>query len=959
MNDDIWAKLIYFEQNRRLAKAYVSAPVLTIDGSSNGLDGFRIGLNGIENDYRNLDSMACLRSIGQGIKLKIDAQGNILVRRNGSPTSSATSAEHRCKVYIKSWAPIGKPTDPIVDRRHRKLEPPARNLKPTKVIELEDCRRSSESQSQAYKLFDMDKFRLKLEYLRCHEAFDEFDYNSFDWRECVSVISFVGPNASQIELSGDSLLLGSSWIMLINIIAIDMLNNLICNEIGSRRFKRSTILMQNNLYPGDKTNHNQISSYDSGHSNGLRQGRNDLSGADLLGKPNEHAELDENSQMSLDERVRRISKLATSMGSKFGVDKGNEQRRSNLALNSSAGSAAIYTTFDSKFINRSRAQTSGSSSTSDYQQTSHKSPSRGSRAGWLNGIEGLQYGNRDWNNKHSSRSKASQLSQSNLDLSQRRWGPKPIVSSAFRMNYDDELESNEIVKSMGKPKHPKITAKNSGDLSSNQKSTEQNGVGKPKISNASLDSSSAASSSSSGCVESYDYFLTGNSSSSMSSSTTSNNEPKRQQATANDSEHSDQNQKQKQKTPEPDDGSKVESGSSGILGASSSTSSCDDCQASGKRNLDSKYQQTPIRADEKTTTNSKDNIIIDDCINSPKSLKAAKKSGRTNCNAQASSLAYPTRRGYRIKKNIEPAEAEVGAQLHSSSQSISGSMSSLPLPPPSCVDTDRLCCRKLESPYYCTPELLDPTCCCGCVAVAVASSSYDHLCGSLSASLNDCDQCRDAECSLNDNIAKNPLGFCVQQDSDLMACQMAAANSNNNKSRSRLGYKRRPNGQQPMDSKRQNGQERSKSLVCNKRNHNFQNSNQILHLNESDAKRPTNLADARLLCSIKQPDAESKENVLETPTPPTPTPTDSVNNNNNNNCRWSDRRRKYGKIISKFIHPFQHSGQQQAVKNMQQQNGSTRTNGDAIGCDAKTCGRWLTDKPSDSRIDLSKGCMQC
>ena len=36
------------ERNRRIAKAYARAPILTITGSAEGFDGYKIGLNGFE-----------------------------------------------------------------------------------------------------------------------------------------------------------------------------------------------------------------------------------------------------------------------------------------------------------------------------------------------------------------------------------------------------------------------------------------------------------------------------------------------------------------------------------------------------------------------------------------------------------------------------------------------------------------------------------------------------------------------------------------------------------------------------------------------------------------------------------------------------------------------------------------------------------------------------------------------
>ena len=39
IDDEIWAKIIVFERNRRVAKAYARVGVLTIHGSDVGFDG--------------------------------------------------------------------------------------------------------------------------------------------------------------------------------------------------------------------------------------------------------------------------------------------------------------------------------------------------------------------------------------------------------------------------------------------------------------------------------------------------------------------------------------------------------------------------------------------------------------------------------------------------------------------------------------------------------------------------------------------------------------------------------------------------------------------------------------------------------------------------------------------------------------------------------------------------------
>lgn len=41
IDDEIWAKIIVFEGNRRVAKAYARAPILTINNSDDGFDGMR------------------------------------------------------------------------------------------------------------------------------------------------------------------------------------------------------------------------------------------------------------------------------------------------------------------------------------------------------------------------------------------------------------------------------------------------------------------------------------------------------------------------------------------------------------------------------------------------------------------------------------------------------------------------------------------------------------------------------------------------------------------------------------------------------------------------------------------------------------------------------------------------------------------------------------------------------
>lgn len=51
IDDEIWSKVIVLERNRRVAKAYARAPVLTINGSDDGFDGYR-SVKCVADNYR-------------------------------------------------------------------------------------------------------------------------------------------------------------------------------------------------------------------------------------------------------------------------------------------------------------------------------------------------------------------------------------------------------------------------------------------------------------------------------------------------------------------------------------------------------------------------------------------------------------------------------------------------------------------------------------------------------------------------------------------------------------------------------------------------------------------------------------------------------------------------------------------------------------------------------------------
>lgn len=466
LNDDIWAKLIYFERNRRLAKAYVSAPVLTIDGSTSGLDGFRIGLSGIDNTYRCLQSVGCLRSIGQGIKLKIDSQGNILIKKIGDRNAPD---QNQCSIWVKSW-PNGSSNNFSQAASSRVFE-----STPMKEIDHSDT---------SYKLFDMRKFRLMLEKSKLRG--DGF----LNWRHCVSIISFVQNVDTSSTLPQAEILDDPCWIMLINIIAIDMLKSSIRSEKLPARCTSSSLIQNHSLLESRKvssaarTSSRLIAVHEPLHmsssASNLYPG---TSGAALSLSNQRRSEVSatctENGyQQHLDEPTRglsqsnssssdRVKKLRTTAGryrSSTNKSSSSNYRRyqSSQHLDATANNA-IYTTFNSKYVNPKRysklsdmagydyGSRASSSSKSQWQILPHQSghSSRTSR-----------YQQPSVHKNQETRwSEASDFSRldfsapnyrslSVVDLSQRQARfSRPIdlrnIKSSIKMNYDNYPSEEE------------------------------------------------------------------------------------------------------------------------------------------------------------------------------------------------------------------------------------------------------------------------------------------------------------------------------------------------------------------------------------------------------------------------------------------------------------------------------------------------------------------------------------
>ena len=162
-----------------MAKAYARAPVLTVNGSDDGFDGFRIGLAGFENPMRDPKTEEVKRQIGQGCKIKMDDSGNILVKRIA-----------KSNVYVKLTS--------------------EENAIASDILKLPNGCLESE---KPVKLFDMKKFQQNVsrEMRRAYPDRRKLEC------QCISAIAFVRNENDILDCP--------CWIMLINIVAMDMLKS--------------------------------------------------------------------------------------------------------------------------------------------------------------------------------------------------------------------------------------------------------------------------------------------------------------------------------------------------------------------------------------------------------------------------------------------------------------------------------------------------------------------------------------------------------------------------------------------------------------------------------------------------------------------------------------------------------------------------------------------------------------
>lgn len=241
IDDEIWAKVIVLERNRRIAKAYARAPVLTVNGSEEGFDGFRIGVNGFDNPLRDNKTQEFKEQIGKGCKLKMDDSGNILVKRLS-----------RSNIYVKNTMEENAVSNDIL-----KL--------PNGVLEFE----------KPFKLFDMKKFQQNVN----RELKRQYPERLKLETQCISTIAMVKSESEVLDCP--------VWLMLINVVALEMLKAKLPHSLAGQH-KGLLPSFHNNRVSSDEDPYSLSPAESSGSSGkGLRNSRRDESG-DRAGRDKEY-----------------------------------------------------------------------------------------------------------------------------------------------------------------------------------------------------------------------------------------------------------------------------------------------------------------------------------------------------------------------------------------------------------------------------------------------------------------------------------------------------------------------------------------------------------------------------------------------------------------------------------------------------------------------------------------------
>lgn len=206
------------ERNRRIAKAYARSPVINITGGDIGFDGDSIGLAGFDNPYRDADAQRIQRRIGlEGILVAADEDGNILLdtahcRSRLLLTNGSNHLTH-CPIALQNHTLTRQKH--YHNHHHRQRQPPSLYFK----SEVEQKSGVLLKFSRSQKIFDMKKFLKGMNQELLNQKPDDVTVSSLE-SQCISIVSF-DVSSKQVD---EELLETPVWIMIINVIALEMLH---------------------------------------------------------------------------------------------------------------------------------------------------------------------------------------------------------------------------------------------------------------------------------------------------------------------------------------------------------------------------------------------------------------------------------------------------------------------------------------------------------------------------------------------------------------------------------------------------------------------------------------------------------------------------------------------------------------------------------------------------------------
>jgi len=272
------------ERNRRIGKAYARVPIVTIDGSHElSYDGYKLALNGFDNPDRDAKTEECRKRIGKGIRIKMDNYGNILIKRlsksgvyikewlqgsanlaggrampsrqqlirnqNAAMAAMSNGADRALGSQISSLATSATPSSSSAGSS---MDPPNDSAICDEVISVG----GRLDQDKIYVMFDMKKFQANITQELCRPYPDKRKLE----QQCFSIIGLARDADEVLDLP--------CWVMVINIVAIEMLNERFpLMSYQSSNFPDSMLMDTSQRRPGQPPNFVSIFEQNNTNSN--------------------------------------------------------------------------------------------------------------------------------------------------------------------------------------------------------------------------------------------------------------------------------------------------------------------------------------------------------------------------------------------------------------------------------------------------------------------------------------------------------------------------------------------------------------------------------------------------------------------------------------------------------------------------------------------------------------------